>query len=97
LSLIRKASSAKEIPHALQAVAASIPRKVAQDADAQRKRARTLAKQQQAAERVASASSQLSAGINEAASAAEELKRAPTRSPAAPKRPPVRRRSRSLH
>jgi methyl-accepting chemotaxis protein len=35
-----------------------------------------MAKQQQAAERVASASGQLSSGINEAASAAEELKRA---------------------
>jgi methyl-accepting chemotaxis protein len=46
------------------------------DADAQRKRARTLAKQQQAAERIAAATGQLSSGINEAASAAEELKRA---------------------
>ncbi|MFD2111382.1 methyl-accepting chemotaxis protein [Thiorhodococcus fuscus] len=46
------------------------------EAEAQRKRARTLAKQQQAAERVASATAQLSSGINEAASAAEELKRA---------------------
>jgi len=46
------------------------------EADAQRKRARTLAKQQQAAERIAAATGQLSSGINEAASAAEELKRA---------------------
>jgi methyl-accepting chemotaxis protein len=46
------------------------------DADAQRKRARTLAKQQQAAERIASATAELASGINEAASAAEELKRA---------------------
>ncbi len=46
------------------------------DADAQRRKARTLAKQQQAAERVASATTQLSSGITEAASAAEELKRA---------------------
>ncbi|MBB1073209.1 methyl-accepting chemotaxis protein [Rhodoferax sp. 4810] len=45
------------------------------DADAQRKRARTLAKQQQAAERIAAATAQLASGINEAASAAEELKR----------------------
>ena len=45
------------------------------EAEAQRKRARTLAKQQQAAERIASASAQLASGINEAASAAEELKR----------------------
>ncbi|MGS0984734.1 methyl-accepting chemotaxis protein [Burkholderia glumae] len=46
------------------------------DAEAQRKRARTLAKQQQAAERIAAATTQLASGINEAASAAEELKRA---------------------
>jgi len=49
---------------------------VARDAEAQRKKARTLAKQQQAAERIAAATGQLSAGINEASSAAEELKRA---------------------
>ena len=48
----------------------------ARDAEAQRKKARTLAKQQQAAERIAAATGQLSSGINEAASAAEELKRA---------------------
>ncbi|MCD7108044.1 methyl-accepting chemotaxis protein [Rhizobium sp. DKSPLA3] len=46
------------------------------DADQQRKRARTLAKQQQAAERIAAATAEIAAGINEAASAAEELKRA---------------------
>ena len=79
MSLVRKSrpeeSSAPSI-HA--AMPGGISRSVARDADAQRKRARTLAKQQQAAERVASASSELSAGINEAASAAEELKRATT-------------------
>ncbi len=48
----------------------------ARAADLQRKRARTLAKQQQAAERIAAAAAQLAAGINEAAAAAEELKRA---------------------
>lgn len=47
----------------------------AREADDQRKKARTLAKQQQAAERIAAATGQLSSGINEAASAAEELKR----------------------
>ena len=57
-------------------VAKGLTKTMARDAEANRKRARTLAKQQQAAERVASASSQLSAGINEAASASEELKRA---------------------
>jgi len=46
------------------------------EADVQRKRARTLAKQQQAAERIAAATGQMSSGIAEAASAAEELKRA---------------------
>jgi methyl-accepting chemotaxis protein len=48
----------------------------ARDAEVQRKRARTLGKQQQAAERIAAATAQLSSGISEAASAAEELKRA---------------------
>src|SRR5476651_1933706 len=47
-----------------------------QDIERQRRYARTLAKQQQAAERIAAASGQLASGINEAASAAEELKRA---------------------
>src|ERR1035438_6060282 len=46
------------------------------EAEAQRKKARTLAKQQQAAERIAAATGQLASGIAEAASAAEELKRA---------------------
>ncbi|WP_343723025.1 methyl-accepting chemotaxis protein [Herbaspirillum seropedicae] len=46
------------------------------EAEAQRKRARTLAKQQQAAERIAAATGELSSGINEAASAAEQLRRA---------------------
>jgi methyl-accepting chemotaxis protein len=48
----------------------------ARDAEVQRKRARTLAKQQQAAERIAAATGQMASGIAEAASAAEELKRA---------------------
>jgi methyl-accepting chemotaxis protein len=48
------------------------------EAEAQRKKARTLAKQQQAAERIAAATGQLASGIAEAASAAEELKRAST-------------------
>ena len=46
------------------------------EAEAQRRKARTLAKQQQAAERIAAACSQLASGINQAASAAEELRRA---------------------
>ncbi len=77
MSLVRKASNApKETPAALHAIAAHIPKNVAREADAQRRRARTMAKQQQAAERVASASNELASGINEAASAVEELKRA---------------------
>ena len=44
--------------------------------EAQRRRARTLAKQQQAAERIAAATVQLSSGVNEASAAAEELRRA---------------------
>ncbi|GAB6042838.1 methyl-accepting chemotaxis protein [Endothiovibrio diazotrophicus] len=46
------------------------------EAEAQRRKARTLAKQQQAAERLATSTTQLSSGIAEAASAAEELKKA---------------------
>jgi len=46
----------------------------AKEAEAQRKRARTLAKQQQIAERIAAATSQLASGIAEASSAVEELK-----------------------
>jgi methyl-accepting chemotaxis protein len=74
MSLVMKNRDAQPTPPAV--VAKGLTKTMARDAEANRKRARTLAKQQQAAERVASASSQLSAGINEAASAAEELKRA---------------------
>ncbi|MBP2314273.1 methyl-accepting chemotaxis protein [Azospirillum soli] len=44
-------------------------------ADAQRKRARTFARQQKVAERVASASSQMASGISESASASEQLRK----------------------
>ena len=74
MSLVMKNRDAQATPPAV--VAKGLTKTMARDAEANRKRARTLAKQQQAAERVASASSQLAAGINEAASAAEELKRA---------------------
>lgn len=53
-------------------VSASVQR----EAEAHRRKARTLAKKQQAAERIASATSQLASGIAEASSACEELKRA---------------------
>lgn len=46
------------------------------DVDAARKRARTLARQQQAAERLAAATSQLSRGVTESSAASEELKAA---------------------
>jgi len=75
MSLVMKNRDVQSV--APQAVAPKgVSRNMARDADANRKRARTVAKQQQAAERVATASTQLSAGINEAAAAAEELKRA---------------------
>ncbi|HEY0836969.1 MAG TPA: methyl-accepting chemotaxis protein [Azospirillum sp.] len=44
-------------------------------ADAQRKRARTFARQQKVAERVASATSQMASGISESASASEQLRK----------------------
>ncbi|MBW4047140.1 MAG: methyl-accepting chemotaxis protein [Proteobacteria bacterium] len=66
----------KVIPLTGSAAAGRASAPVARDVEVQRKRARTLAKQQQAAERIAAATGQLSAGIGEAASAAEELKRA---------------------
>ncbi|MGL4604871.1 MAG: methyl-accepting chemotaxis protein, partial [Iodobacter sp.] len=70
----------KKVDTSAHVSAATEPRTVSaaavREADIQRKRSRTLAKQQQAAERIASATNQLSSGINEAAAAAEELKRA---------------------
>ena len=45
-------------------------------AEAQKRKAKTYARQQKAAERVAAATSQLASGIAEAASAAEELRKA---------------------
>ncbi len=45
-------------------------------AEAQKRKARTFARQQKAAERIAAATSQLASGIAEAASAAEELRKA---------------------
>ncbi|CDK98887.1 protein of unknown function [Magnetospirillum gryphiswaldense MSR-1 v2] len=45
-------------------------------AEAQKRKARTFARQQKAAERIAAATSQLASGIAESASAAEELRKA---------------------
>jgi methyl-accepting chemotaxis protein len=78
MSLITKSRSSVSGSSAPSAavVAQGLTKTMQRDADANRKRARTLAKQQQAAERVAAATGELAAGINEASSAAEELKRA---------------------
>lgn len=73
MALIKKLSTA---PATHVAEATKPNAAVARDAEVQRKRARTLGKQQQAAERIAAASGQLSSGINEAAAAAEQLKSA---------------------
>ena len=45
-------------------------------AEAEKRKARTFARQQKAAERIASATTQLASGIAEAASAADELRKA---------------------
>jgi methyl-accepting chemotaxis protein len=71
MALVKKTSVSAVIPSGSRTAAAVTTR----DAEAQRKKARTLAKQQQAAERIAAATGQLSSGINEASSAAEQLKR----------------------
>jgi methyl-accepting chemotaxis protein len=70
MALIRKIASPEAATFNKTAVS------VARESEIQRKKARTLGKQQQAAERIAAATSQLASGIAEAASAAEELKRA---------------------
>lgn len=71
MALVRKSGSNSTAVEAAKPAAAA-----SREAEAQRKRARTLAKQQQAAERIAAATAQLSSGITEAASASEELRRA---------------------
>jgi methyl-accepting chemotaxis protein len=70
MALVKKAALSVVNPSGSKTAVVTI-----RDAEAQRKRARTLAKQQQAAERIAAATGQLSSGINEASSAAEQLKR----------------------
>jgi len=72
MALVKKKSASSPVTDGSKASATA----AAREAEAQRKRARTLAKQQQAAERIAAATGQLASGINEASSAAEELKRA---------------------
>ena len=72
MALVKKSTSAF---HSSSASEGKSSANASREAEIQRKKARTLAKQQQAAERIAAATGQLSSGINEAASAAEELKR----------------------
>ena len=71
MALVKKHTPTPNAPANMNSSAAA-----AREAEAQRKKARTLGKQQQAAERIAAATNELSSGINEAASASEELKRA---------------------
>jgi methyl-accepting chemotaxis protein len=73
MALVKKPSNQSQASFSSEGKTSAV---AAREAEAQRKKARTMAKQQQAAERIAAATGQLSAGINEAASAAEELKRA---------------------
>jgi methyl-accepting chemotaxis protein len=72
MALVKKSTTSFQSAQATEGKSSAV---ASREAEAQRKKARTLAKQQQAAERIAAATGQLSAGINEAASAAEELKR----------------------
>ena len=53
---------------------AEAPQAETKDADALRRKARTLAKQQQAAERIVAAVVELNSGIKESASASQQLK-----------------------
>jgi methyl-accepting chemotaxis protein len=55
---------------------ATASRRLATGAEAQKRKARTFARQQQAAERIAAATTELSSGVAEAASAVEELRKA---------------------
>lgn len=73
MPLLKKSSSLTTHSSTGEAVVSAA---VQREAEAQRRKARTLAKKQQAAERIASATSQLASGITEASSACEELKRA---------------------
>src|ERR1700679_896152 len=71
MALVRK--TAEQATSALEGKPSIV---TTREAEVQRKKARTLAKQQQAAERIAAATGKLASGIAEASSAAEELKRA---------------------
>lgn len=73
MPLVKKTSTlSTRSSNAEQEVSVAVQR----EAEAQRRKARTLAKKQQASERIASATAQLASGITQASSACEELKRA---------------------
>ncbi len=74
MAIVKKFTT--KLPTAFDSASGKPSSASAREAEVQRKRARTLGKQQQAAERIAAATAQLSSGINEAAAAAEQLKRA---------------------
>ncbi|MEY2734963.1 MAG: hypothetical protein RLZ58_372 [Pseudomonadota bacterium] len=75
MALVKKPRADGDVALASHAPA-GVNAAAAREADAQRRRVRTLAKQQQASERISAAATELAAGINEASSASEELKRA---------------------
>jgi len=76
-NLTENTSARAEAPARIDDVEAiGAARRGAATAEAQKRKARTFARQQQAAERIAAATTQLSSGVAEAASAAEELKTA---------------------
>lgn len=70
MALIKKPTGGVPVQSSRPSAAAS-----AHDADAQRKKARTFAKQQQAAERIAAATSQLASSTTETAASTRELKK----------------------
>jgi len=80
MPLVKKAItedySSREEPEVKLRVIESGDNKGSRDADSQRRRARTIAKQQQAAERIAAATEELVTSITEAATASEQLKKA---------------------
>lgn len=79
MALIKKTSRSENVTSysgSSSAASTTDRRSLSRDADVQRRRARTLAKQQQVAERIAAATTQLVSGITESSSAAEELKKA---------------------
>ncbi|MBF0307245.1 MAG: methyl-accepting chemotaxis protein [Alphaproteobacteria bacterium] len=73
MALVKTSDIEKDAP---SRVADGGLRKAVASAEAQKRKARTFARQQQAAERIAAATTQLASGVTEAVSAAEELKKA---------------------